>query len=50
MALPTNLIGIENRRFTANGSPFKIVGANNYYLAFATQPMRSAVFEAAKFR
>src|SRR5579872_3688938 len=42
------LTAIRNRCFHANGFPFKIVGANNYYLAFATQPMRQAVFAAAK--
>jgi mannan endo-1,4-beta-mannosidase len=48
MALPPDVVRIQDRCFTVNGSPFKVVGANNYYLAFATQPMRSAVFEAAK--
>jgi len=48
MALPSGLVKIRNRCFDANGTPFKIVGANNYYLAFATEPMRRAVLGAAK--
>src|ERR1700692_193009 len=48
MALAPELVQTRNGSFNTNGSPFKIVGANNYYLAFATQPMRRAVFAAAK--
>jgi mannan endo-1,4-beta-mannosidase len=48
MALAPEIVEIHNRSFHANGSPFKIVGANNYYLAFATERMRRAVFAAAK--
>lgn len=43
-----NLIGARDGHFDDNGSRFKIVGANNYYSAFATHAMRTAVFEAAK--
>jgi len=48
MALARELVQIRNRSFNADGLPFKIVGANNYYLAFATEPMRRAVLAAAK--
>src|ERR1700681_29183 len=48
MPLAPELVEIRNRSFNANGLPFKIVGANNYYLAFATEPMRRAVLAAAK--
>jgi mannan endo-1,4-beta-mannosidase len=48
MALAPDLAEILNRSFNAGGLPFKIVGANNYYLAFATAPMRRAVLAAAK--
>jgi mannan endo-1,4-beta-mannosidase len=43
-----NLIGARNGHFDDNGSRFKIAGANNYYLAFATHSMRRAVLDAAK--
>jgi mannan endo-1,4-beta-mannosidase len=43
-----NLITVSNGRFADNGSVFKIVGANNYYMAFATPAMRAAVIDAAK--
>jgi mannan endo-1,4-beta-mannosidase len=43
-----NLIGARNGHFDDNGSRFKIVGANNYYAAFATHAMRRAVLDAAK--
>nr|MDP9114764.1 hypothetical protein [Acidobacteriota bacterium] len=43
-----NLITVSNGRFDDNGSDFKIVGANNYYIGFATPAMRAAVFDAAK--
>ncbi len=43
-----NLITVSNGRFEDNGSVFKIVGANNYYMAFATPAMRAAVIDAAK--
>jgi mannan endo-1,4-beta-mannosidase len=43
-----NLIGARNGHFDDNGSRFKIVGANNYYAAFATEAMRTAVIDAAK--
>ena len=42
-----NLIGARDGHFDDNGSQFKIVGANNYYVAFATPSMRSAVLDAA---
>ena len=48
MALAPELVQTRNGSFHANGLPFKIVGANNYYLGFATEPMRRAVFAAAK--
>ena len=43
-----NLITVSNGRFADNGSVFKIVGANNYYIGFATPAMRGAVIAAAK--
>ena len=43
-----NLIGARNGHFYDNRSRFKIVGANNYYAAFATHSMRRAVLDAAK--
>jgi mannan endo-1,4-beta-mannosidase len=43
-----NLITVSNGRFRDNGSVFKIVGANNYYMAFTTPAMRAAVIAAAK--
>ncbi len=43
-----NLITVSNGRFEDNGSVFKIVGANNYYIGFATPAMRAAVIAAAK--
>jgi len=43
-----NLIAVRDGRFDNNGSIFKIVGANNYYAAFATPAMRAAVIDAAK--
>ena len=43
-----NLIGARDGHFDDNGSRFKIVGANNYYAAFATHAMRGAVLRAAK--
>lgn len=43
-----NLIGARDGHFDDNGSRFRIVGANNYYAAFATQAMRIAVLDAAK--
>jgi len=43
-----NLISASSGRFEENGSTFKIVGANNYYMAFTTPAMRAAVIEAAK--
>jgi mannan endo-1,4-beta-mannosidase len=43
-----NLIGVRNGHFDDNGSRLKIVGANNYYAAFATDAMRTAVIDAAK--
>lgn len=42
------LIRVRGGRFDANGSPFKVVGANNYYLGFATPAMRGAVIATAK--
>ena len=48
MALAPEPAEICNNSFHAGGLPFKIVGANNYYLAFATEPMRRAVLGAAK--
>lgn len=42
------MIRVHNGCFNADGSLFKIVGANNYYLAFATPAMRGAVIQAAK--
>jgi mannan endo-1,4-beta-mannosidase len=43
-----NLIAVRNGNFDDNGSLFKIVGANNYYIAFSTPAMRAAVIAAAK--
>jgi len=43
-----NLIGARDGYFNDNGSRFKIVGANNYYAAFATHAMRKAVLDAAR--
>ena len=43
-----DLIGARDGHFDDNGSRFKIVGANNYYAAFATPAMRAAVIDAAK--
>ena len=43
-----NLITVSNGRFDDNGSVFKIVGANNYYIGFSTPAMRAAVIAAAK--
>ena len=43
-----NLIGARNGHFDDNGSRFKIAGANNYYAAFATHAMRTAVIDSAK--
>ena len=43
-----NLIAVRNGNFDDNGSVFKIVGANNYYAAFATPAMRAAVIYAAQ--
>src|SRR4029079_2278083 len=43
-----NLIAVRDGRFDNNGTVFKIVGANNYYAAFATPAMRAAVIDAAK--
>ncbi len=48
MSLGPELVKIRNRCFDAAGLPVKIVGANNYYLAFAADPMRRAVLAAAK--
>lgn len=48
MALPPGFITVRDGRFDHHGSPFKIVGANNYYLAFASARMRGAVIAAAK--
>ncbi len=42
-----NLIGVRDGHFDDKGSRFKIVGANNYYAAFATHAMREAVLDAA---
>ncbi len=42
------MIRVRNGCFHEDGSPFKIVGANNYYLAFATPAMRRAVIDVAK--
>ena len=43
-----NLIGARNGHFDDNGSRFKLAGANNYYLAFASHSMNRAVLDAAK--
>ena len=43
-----NLIGLHTGHFDNDGSRFRIVGANNYYAAFATDAMRQAVLNAAK--
>ena len=43
-----NLITVSNGRFEDHGSVFKIVGANNYYMAFTTPAMRAAVIAAAQ--
>ena len=43
-----NLIRARNGHFDDKGSRFKIVGANNYYAAFATDAMRTAVIDAAR--
>ena len=43
-----NLIGVRDGHFDDNGSRFKIVGANNYYAAFASHAMRRGVLDAAK--
>jgi len=42
-----NLIGARGGHFDDNGSRFKVVGANNYYAAFASHAMRRAVLDAA---
>ena len=42
-----NLIGARNGHFDDNGTRFKVVGANNYYAAFATRAMRGTVLDAA---
>lgn len=42
-----NLIGARDGHFDDNGTRFKIVGANNYYAAFASHTMRRAVLHAA---
>src|SRR5665213_384373 len=43
-----NLISARDGHFDDNGARFKIVGANNYYLAFVGRSMRSPVLDAAK--
>jgi len=43
-----NLIGTRDGHFDDNGSRFKVVGANNYYAAFATHATRRALLNAAK--
>ena len=39
---------VRNGSFDEDGSVLKVVGANNYYLAFATHFMQRAVIAAAK--
>lgn len=43
-----NLIGARDGHFDDNGARFRIVGANNYYLAFVGRSMRGPVLDAAK--
>lgn len=43
-----NLIGARNAHFDDDGAQFRVVGANNYYAAFATPSMRGAVLGVAK--
>jgi mannan endo-1,4-beta-mannosidase len=43
-----NLVGACDGHFDDNGSHFKLVGANNYYAAFASHDMRKAVIDVAK--
>jgi len=43
-----NLVSVRDGRFDENAAAFKIVGANNYYMAFATEFMRKSVIAAAK--
>jgi mannan endo-1,4-beta-mannosidase len=48
MALGPELVGVRGGRFDLAGSKFPVVGANNYYLGFATPPMRGDAIAAAK--
>jgi hypothetical protein len=48
MPLGPELVGVREGRFDLAGSPVPIVGANNYYLAFASPAMRGSVIAAAK--
>jgi mannan endo-1,4-beta-mannosidase len=47
MALGPELVEVCDGRFSVAGSPFPVVGANNYYLAYASDRMRGDVIAAA---
>ncbi len=47
MALGPELVQIRDGCFSVGGSAFPVVGANNYYLAYASDAMRGNVIAAA---
>lgn len=47
MALGPELAEVRDGRFSVAGSPLPLVGANNYYLAYASGQMRGDVIAAA---
>jgi mannan endo-1,4-beta-mannosidase len=47
MALPPELVRVRDGRFHVGGSPFPVVGANCYYLAYASPRMRGDVLAVA---
>ena len=48
MPLGPELVCVRDGRFKLAGAPFTIVGANNYYAAFASPKMRQDVIAAAQ--
>jgi mannan endo-1,4-beta-mannosidase len=48
MPLSSSFVRVRNGEFELDGARFPIVGANNYYLAYASPAMRGAVLQVAR--